>query len=338
MVERHDFTIESEPGIDLFVREVRDTPSPGGVPVVLVHGARVSGIASFDLAVPGGSVAEDLALAGHRVFVMDARGYGRSTRPAEMNGDPADCPPLVRSSEVVRDLAGVVRAVRDRTGAAQIALLGWATGGMWVGHYATLYPDTVSHLVLHNALYGGTRGHPSLGPGSDLEDPMHAGRFNATALGGYRLNSADGLLGSWDASIPTDRLDDWRDPAVAEAYVEAALASDDTAGSRTPPSFRAPTGALEDSFYLASGRQLWDGSLISAPTLIIRSERDFWSRPEDVELLREHLTHAQPVQSIALPQATHYVHVDRPEAGRARFLEAVRRFLADRRGSANGAP
>jgi len=158
MVERHDFTIESEPGIDLFVREVRDTPSPGGVPVVLVHGARVSGIASFDLAVPGGSVAEDLALAGHRVFVMDARGYGRSTRPAEMNGDPADCPPLVRSSEVVRDLAGVVRAVRDRTGAAQIALLGWATGGMWVGHYATLYPDTVSHLVLYNALYGGTRG------------------------------------------------------------------------------------------------------------------------------------------------------------------------------------
>jgi len=90
MVERDDFTVESEPDIRLFVREIRHSTSRGNVPVVLVHGARVSGIASFDLAVPGGSVAEDLALAGHRVFVMDARGYGRSTRPAEMNGDPAD--------------------------------------------------------------------------------------------------------------------------------------------------------------------------------------------------------------------------------------------------------
>jgi pimeloyl-ACP methyl ester carboxylesterase len=337
-VERDDFAIESEPGISLFVREVQDTTRPGRVPVVLVHGARVPGLASFDLAVPGGSLAEDLALAGHRVFVIDARGYGRSTRPAEMNGDPMECRPLVRSSTVVRDIDGVVRAVGDRTGTAQVALLGWATGGMWVGHYATLYPHIASHLVLYNSLYGGTRGHPSLGPGSDFKDPTHPGRFNAKALGGYRLNSADGLLSSWDASIPTDRLEDWRDPAVAEAYVEAALASDDTAGSRTPPSCRAPTGALEDSFYLASGRQLWDASLISARTLIIRSERDFWSRPEDVELLCEHLTQAREVQSVALPQATHYVHLDRPAAGRTRFFEEVRTFLGNGSGSAIEVP
>jgi pimeloyl-ACP methyl ester carboxylesterase len=146
IVERNDFTIATEPGIGVFVREVQDTTILGDVPVVLVHGARVPGLASFDLHVPGGSLTEDLALAGHRVYVMDARGYGRSTRPAEMNGDPMDCPPLVRSSTVVRDIDGVVRAVRDRTGAAQVALLGWATGGMWTGHYATLYPHTVSHL------------------------------------------------------------------------------------------------------------------------------------------------------------------------------------------------
>lgn len=337
MVERDDFIIESEPGIDLFVREIRGTTSPGVVPIVLVHGARVPGLASFDLAVPGGSLAEDLARAGLRVYVMDARGYGRSTRPREMSGDPVDCPPLVRSSTVVRDIQGIVRAVRDRTGASMVALLGWATGGMWVGHYATLYPDTVSHLVVYNSLYGGTHGHPSLGPGSDFEDPKHPGRFNAEALGGYRLNTADGLLSSWDASISPDRLEDWRDPAVAEAYVEAALASDGTADSRTPPSFRAPTGALEDSFYLASGRQLWDASLISGRVLIIRSERDFWSRPEDVELLREHSVHAREVQSVVLPQATHYVHLDRPKAGRARFLEEVRTFLGNGSGSASGA-
>jgi pimeloyl-ACP methyl ester carboxylesterase len=199
---------------------------------------------------------------------------------------------------------------------------------MWAGHYATLYPDSVSQLVLYNTLYGGTRGHPSLGPGSEFEDPRHPGRFNAEALGGYRLNSADGLLASWDASIPTEGLEDWRDPTVAAAYVEAALASDDTAQARMPPSFRAPAGALEDSFYLASGRQLWDASLITAATLILRSERDFWSRAEDAELLREHLRHARAVRTVVIAKATHYVHLDRPEAGRARFLEEVVSFLA----------
>src|SRR5215218_4489724 len=140
MVERDDFTVESEPDIRLFVREIRHSTSRGNVPVVLVHGARVPGLASFDLPVPGGSLAEDLALAGHRVFVIDARGYGGSTRRAGMNADPMESPPLVRSSAVVRDLDGVVRAIRDRTGTGRVALLGRGTGGMWAGHYSTMFP------------------------------------------------------------------------------------------------------------------------------------------------------------------------------------------------------
>src|SRR6266511_3364597 len=153
MVKRDDFIIESEPGIDLFVREIEATTSPRVVPSVVVHGARGPGLASFDLPVPGGSLAEDLARAGHRAYVMDARGYGRSTRPAEMSGDPTECPPLVRSSAVVWDIGAIVRAVRNRTGGSKVALLGWATGGMWVGHYATLSPDMVSHVVFYNSLY-----------------------------------------------------------------------------------------------------------------------------------------------------------------------------------------
>lgn len=327
MTERNDFMVGSESGIDLFVREVRSPDAPTRVPVLLMHGARVPGIASFDLDVPGGSLAEDLALAGHPTYVMDAQGYGRSTRPKEMEGEPAHCPPLVRSSAVVHDIAAVVRTALERTGTTAVGLLGWATGGMWAGHYATMYPGTISHLMLYNVLYGGTRGHPTLGSGSDFEDPRRLGRFNAKGVGGYRLNAAEGLLASWDANIPSGRIEEWRDPAIADAYVRAALESDDTSHSRTPPSFRAPTGALEDSFYLAGGRQLWDASLISSPTLILRSERDFWSRPEDLDLLREHLVHAPLVRTEVIPDATHYVHLDRAEAGRARFLEHVLAFL-----------
>jgi pimeloyl-ACP methyl ester carboxylesterase len=84
-VERKDFYVPADRGIRLFVREVTSAESKQGKPVLLIHGARVPGLASFDLQVRGGSLAEDLAVRGFDVYVMDVRGYGASTRPKEMN-------------------------------------------------------------------------------------------------------------------------------------------------------------------------------------------------------------------------------------------------------------
>lgn len=329
-VARTDHFVDSEPGIRLYVRELRDAAAADAAepPILLLHGARVPGVASFDLPVPGGSLAADLARAGHAVYVMDARGYGRSTRLPEMSEPPEASPPLVRSPAVVRDVAAVVDWIRSRRGVERVAVLGWATGGHWLGYYATLYPQRVSHLILYNTLYGGSSDHEYIGHGSSLEDPRRPGHFNADAFGAYRFSTAESLFGSWDRSIPVEEKSEWRDPAVAEAYAEAALASDPTSDERTPPSFRAPSGALEDSFYLATGRQLWDASLILAPTLILASELDFWSRPADRTTLRAHLTHASSVRVVELPQATHHVHLDRAERGRDRFLREVLDFLA----------
>ena len=77
-VHRQDFFVASEPGIRVFVREVRSSEARAAdrAPVLLLHGARVPGVPSFDLDVPGGSLAADLALAGHPAYVMDARGHG----------------------------------------------------------------------------------------------------------------------------------------------------------------------------------------------------------------------------------------------------------------------
>jgi pimeloyl-ACP methyl ester carboxylesterase len=86
---------------------------------------------------------------------------------------------------------------------------------------------------------------------------------------------------------------------------------------------------LEDSYYLASGRQLWDASLVRAPTLILSSERDFWARPEDRASLAAHLVGAPRVRVVVLPDATHFVHLDRPERGRERFLREVLTFLGE---------
>ena len=327
--KRTEFHIPSEQDMKIYVREVFDTAARvDKPPVILLHGARVPGAASFDLPVEGGSLAADLSKEGHRVFVMDARGYGASTRPAAMSGPP-EGQSLVSSHEVVRDLSTVVSWVKAHTGKSQIALVGWATGGHWAGMYASLKPEDVSHLVLYNALYGAHEGHPTLGPGSDTADPQHPNRFDAKRFGAYRLNTAASLVQAWDRSIPTANKDEWRDPAVVQAYQRDALASDPAAHRQNPPAFRSPSGAMEDSFYLAAGRQLWDAASITSRVLIIRSGNDFWSRPEDVTKLQEHLVRAQAIETVTIPDATHFVHLDRTAKGRDRFISHLTRFLAN---------
>jgi pimeloyl-ACP methyl ester carboxylesterase len=261
------------------------------------------------------------------VYLVDAWGYGRSTRPARMNDPPVPGAPIARSSEVVEDLDAAVTWIRTRTGAPRVALVGWATGAHWVGLYATRYPTKVASLVLHSMIYGGGSNHPTLGKGSNLEDPKRKGQFNQALFGAYRFSDASSILANWDSSIPGADKQTWRDPQVAAAYVKEALASDPTSSSRTPPSFRAPSGALADTFELAIGRQAWDAGLIQCRTLVIAGERDFWSRAEDRERLKAHLVNAPEVQIVAIANATHFVHLDRPERGRKQFLDAVIAFL-----------
>ena len=142
-------------------------------------------VREFDLPVPGGSLAEDLAKAGFVAYVMDARGYGGSTRPKAMDQPPDGNRPLSRAYEVVRDITAVVREVQHRNSTNQVALFGWATGALWCGMYTSQYPETVSHLILLNGLYGGSTEHPVLGHGSSSEDPQHPGGFNEKAIGAY---------------------------------------------------------------------------------------------------------------------------------------------------------
>ena len=60
------------------MREIvpRTKADPAIPPVLLLHGARVPAIASFDLPVANGSLAEDLAAAGLRVYMVDSAATG----------------------------------------------------------------------------------------------------------------------------------------------------------------------------------------------------------------------------------------------------------------------
>ncbi|WP_250981565.1 alpha/beta hydrolase [Rahnella sp. CG8] len=326
-ISRTDRYISLEGDEQLYVREVRlksgtMTPQP---PVLLIHGARVPGLASFDLPVKGGSLAADLALAGFQVYILDLRGYGLSSRPAAMNAPADQSAPLIRTADAIDDLVHAVHSIQVWSGSPRINILGWATGGHWAGAYAAKYPQTVERLVLYNTLYGGSPHHPTLGFGSPLDDPRHPGHFNSAQFGGWRLNTQESLFPAWDNSIPVADKTQWRDEAVKRAYGDAALRSDSTSQLRTPPSFRAPTGAMADSFELATGRKQWSATaLTTVPVLVIRSERDFWSRQEDADAI---MKDAPIAEGLTIPEATHFVHLDRDSAGRKLFLQAVIRFL-----------
>lgn len=323
---REDFYVTSDPGMQIFVRQVTAREQlANATPILLIHGGGPGGVTSFDLPVPGYSVAADLANAGHPVYVMNLRGWEQSTRPASLDQPPEVNPPAVTSEEAVRDIAAVVDEIRQRHQGQAVALVGWATGGHWAGMYTSQNNDSVSHLIMLNSLYG-VDAPWSLRQA--FEDENNPGVYDASG-GAYRLNNADGLIAQWSRTIPVEDKSQWRDPQVAEAYQEAALASDPTSETRNPPSVRIPSAYRLESYNLSRGQKYWEAADITVPTLVIRGERDFWSRPADLQALEAELVNAPTVETVTIPDGTHYLFLDRPERGRDRFIQEVISFISE---------
>lgn len=322
---RRDYYVSGDPGIRIHVREVRAVqPAEGnGVPVLCLHGGGGAGVASFDADVPGYSLAEDLARAGHRVYVMDARGFGDSSDPPELNDTSPTARSSVTADKVARDVDAVVEDIRRATRARKVAVFGWASGGHWLGFYTARNGEKVSHLIMLNAVYGVSAPWKLREGMADKDEP---GAFNRRA-GAYRLVNAHGLVANWDAAIPVEDKSVWRDPRAADFYVRTTLASDPTASHRDPPSVRIPNAFQREAFDMSLGRKLYDAADIRVPTLVIRAARDHWSRPEDLAALDRELVNAPRKKIVTIPDATHFVFLDRAERGRAQLVDEIVSFL-----------
>lgn len=315
---REEFTVASEPGINLFVRSVSDRAKSGGAPILLVHGARVGSVASFDVDVTGYSLAESLADLGMTVYLADVRGYGRSSFPASMTQDRFSVPPAVPTSEAVKDLNAVIREVRQRHPGEPLTAMGWATGSHWLAATEAAHPGSVDRLIFYNSVYGG-KGDWRL---TDIfAKPGAPAEFNYEKFGGYRLSDAKSLVGRWTrAESISDRF--------VERYVAIAMDGDPTASSRTPGSFRHPSGPIADTLKAVHAGPLYDAGTIRSDVLILRSGKDFWSRPVDVETFLNDLTGARSVTERELPGASHYVHLE-PGDQRDKLLSVLADFSED---------
>ncbi len=86
-----EFKVPSDVGIDIFVRNKHAstmTAFSAERTVVYIHGATGPSESDFDLSLGGFSWMEFIADAGYDVYLMDVRGYGRSTRPPQMSLPP----------------------------------------------------------------------------------------------------------------------------------------------------------------------------------------------------------------------------------------------------------
>ncbi|TWG89437.1 alpha-beta hydrolase superfamily lysophospholipase [Mesorhizobium sp. J18] len=318
-VTRKDMTVSSAPGIDLFVRQVRDEDvETRRGPVLLLHGARVGGLASFDVDVDQLSLAEDLAEAGHTVYIADLRGYGRSSFPPAMDGDRFGSAPAVPTAEAVEDVKAVLDEIASRHGSEAVGAMGWATGSHWLAATEAAYPGSIDYLVFYNSVYGG-EGEWSLT--ENFAAPGEPATFNYDKFGAYRLSDAASLVGRWTEA---EGISD----AFVDRYVELAMEGDPTAAERDPESFRHPSGPIADTLKAVNDAPLYDAGNIRANVIILRSDEDFWSRPVDVETMTRDLTAAGDVTVHELPGASHYVHLE-PGEGRASFFKVVTDYLAD---------
>ena len=129
----------ADPGIKLYIRNKRTEDLKqftSEKTLLFVHGATQPSEATFDLQLDGLSWMDYIARHGWDVYLIDVRGYGRSTRPPEMDQPAATNPPIVTTDVAVKDIGSAIDFILQRRGVPKLSLMGWSWGTVIMGAYA----------------------------------------------------------------------------------------------------------------------------------------------------------------------------------------------------------
>jgi pimeloyl-ACP methyl ester carboxylesterase len=310
-----DIMVKSpDAGIEIFVRNKRPANMTAFRPertVVYVHGATYPASTAFDLKLDGLSWMDYIAQRGYDVYLIDLRGYGKSTRPKEMGEDPKANPPLVRGDTAVKDIGTVVDFVLARRNIPRVNLIGWSWGTVTMATYATQSPGKVERLVLYAP--GWIRQTASLvqtGPG-----PTPA----------YRTVSRDSAMGRWLTGVPEDKKATLIPAGWFDAWADATWATDPEGAKMNPPVLRAPNGVIQDGLdYWAAGKAYYDPAKITAPTMLVLGEWDRDTPPYMAQTLFPLLVNSPGKRFVMLAEGTHTIIM---EKNRLKLFEAVQSFL-----------
>jgi pimeloyl-ACP methyl ester carboxylesterase len=308
-----EMMVPSETGIEIYVRNKRPADLTAFRPertVLFVHGATYPAHTSFDLQLDGLSWMEYIAARGYDVYLLDLRGYGKSTRPKEMDDKPEANPPIVRGVTAVKDISAVVDFVLARRALPRLNLIGWSWGTTLMASYATQNPGKVERLVLYAPSW--IRTTPSLLGGGG-------------PLGAYRTVTREQAKTRWLAGVPEDKKASLIPAGWFEAWADATFATDPVGAKLNPPVIRAPNGVRQDgNEFHSAGKGYYDPARITVPTLLINAEWDQDTPPYMAHALFPLLVNAPGKRYVQLPEGTHTIMM---EKNRLMLFEAVQAFL-----------
>lgn len=302
-----------QPGVKIYVRNKRPAEMTRFTPertVVFVHGATYPASTAFDLELGGLSWMDYIAQRGFDVYLIDLPGYGKSTRPAAMDGAADAGQPVETTAQAVSDYAAVVDWVRQRRHLDKVDVMGWSWGTTIAAGFAAEHPDQVNRLVLYAPVWLPTTTVAT-------EEPPK--------LGAYRLVTRDAALQRWLRGVPEDKQADLIPAGWFDAWQRATWATDPKSAGTNPPTLRAPNGVtLDFQQYWAAGKPTFEPAKITAPTLMIQAEWDADTPPARSQGLFPKLTHAASKQYVLIGEGTHTVMM---EKNRLQFFAAVQTFL-----------
>src|SRR5437588_2655294 len=303
----------ADPGISLYVRNRH----PEGVKrfagdriLLYVHGATYPAETAFDLKLNGLSWMEYIARRGYDVYLVDVRGYGKSTRPREMDQPADQNGPIVRTETAVKDVGSAVDFIRKRRGVDKINLLGWSWGTTIMGWYTVQNNDKVNKLVLYAPAW--LRNAPSL-------------TDKGGTLGAYRTVTRADAQARWLTGVPEDKKATLIPAGWFEAWADATFASDPVGARQSPPVLRAPNGVVADGReHWSAGKPLYDPGDIRVPTFLAHAEWDQDTPNYMLYAYFEKLVNTPYKRYVQIGEGTHTVIM---EKNRMQLFQAVQQFL-----------
>src|SRR5437660_3044494 len=223
----------SDVGVEIYVRNKRPADMTSFRPertALFVHGATYPAHTAFDLSLGGMSWMDYIAARGYDVYLLDLRGYGKSTRPREMSDKPEANPPIVRGDTAVKDISAVVDFILKRRNIPRLDLLGWSWGTTLMATYTTKNTDKVECLVL----YAPTWIRQTLVQASP------------SPLGAYRSVNREQAKQRWYAGVAEEKKAALTPAGWFDALADATWATATEGAKANPPFIRAPNGVIAD--------------------------------------------------------------------------------------------
>ena len=307
------YTVASDPGVCIYVRNTRPeglSTFSGERTLLFVHGATYPSDTMFDLKIDGTSWMDSIATEGYDVYSMDVRGFGRSTRPPEMDRPAGENLPVVTTDEGVSDFGAVVDHIRQRRGVPRLNLMAWSWGTVIAGAYAARNPDRVERLVMYAPLW--LRRVP--------------GGLRVTGqMGAYRTVTLEAAKARWLTSVTPERQKDWIPPGVLDSWWAANMEADPVGAKMDPPCVRAPNGLLVDGLkYWEADTRYYDPAAIRAPVLLVVGECDVDTPVYMAEAILARLTGSSRKRLVIIGEGTHHLLLER---NRLQMFREVQSFL-----------